>query len=125
MDNHVTKSIDIKKFDIDIRIVPNETEKINENNVFQQILSSLKEVELKNPTLYAVIEQILYHYFFVLYPITPPSKEVRNIVKAITFIGQESLNIHIETNETLEGSVLHYIDEIKMCETLYLSIIEE
>lgn len=124
-DNHVAKSVTIHKFDTDISVIPVETGEITDSAAFEEILSLVKDIEFENPTLYAVIKQILHHYLFVLYPITPHKEVVYLIAEALRLIGKEYLNIHIESHEDLKPSVLHYVDEIKMCETLYLSIIEE
>ncbi|RDW19333.1 tetratricopeptide repeat-containing protein [Oceanobacillus arenosus] len=124
-DNHVAESVAVQKFDINTDVIPIEAVEITESAAFNEILFLVKDIEFENPTLYAVIKQILQHYLFVLYPIAPHQEVAYPIAEALKLIGMEYLNIHIESHENLEPTVLHYVDEIKMCETLYMSIIEE
>jgi hypothetical protein len=54
----------------------------------------------------------------------PAADDANEIAEALITIGSQYLNLH---NEDLvhNEKVHHYIDEITMCEALYLSIIDE
>ncbi len=83
----------------------------------------MNELEQDNPSLFILLHQMLYRYLYVQYPILPAEEDVHFIGEAIKEIGKELL---IEENhDEMCTSTMAFIDEIKMCEALYLSVIEE
>src|SRR5699024_6637931 len=75
------------------------------------------------PSIFHLLKQLLYRYAYVRYPIMFPGEDIIPIAHALTYIGESYLNIHTGNND-LSDVTMHYIEEIKMCEALYLSIIE-
>ena len=83
----------------------------------------INEIEQENPTLFILLEQLFYRYAYVRYPIMPPNAHIDDISEALKVIGNEYLQM--TNNVEVDPKVDQYIKEIKMCEHLYLSIIEE
>src|SRR5699024_2947385 len=106
-----------------LTIRPTEVKDIRSHIITRQVMFQINELEQKNPTLYILLEQLFYRYAYVRYPIMPPSADVENISKALRIIGNEYLQI--TNNEQVNPEIDQYITEIKTCEHLYLSIIEE
>lgn len=115
--------IHICKLNLHLTINPIEVKEIRQHTITKQVMFLINKFEQKNPTLYILLEQLFYRYAYVRFPIMPPSKDIEKIAKALKFIGNEYL--HIEMNEQTHPEIDNYIEEIKMCERLYLSIIEE
>lgn len=122
-EKNVTDNISIKKLDMHMEISPATVKKIRSHVMFKQTMLLINEIEQENPTLFIMLEQLLYRYMYVRYPMMPSNDDVTKIAEALKSIGQAYL--HIETSTEPHESVVVFINEIKMCETLYLSIIEE
>ncbi|WP_404453737.1 DUF3196 family protein [Oceanobacillus kapialis] len=108
------------------RIVrPYALEKVEDLSIFHQVRSLLEEIEQKNPTLFEMLEKLLFRFLYVHYPIFPPSEEVFQLAEAIKLVGQEYLGIHMDEEMSQPNNILQFSEEIKLSDTLYLSIIEE
>lgn len=124
-DQGITYEVDIHKLDSQIRVVPANILDIASHSIVKQTLLQINELEQKDPSLFILLKQILYRYAYVRYPIMPPNDDVVHIAEALKHIGQEYLNIHIKMGERQSDTIIHYTEEIKACETLYMSMIEE
>lgn len=119
----VTKPVDIHKFGVHIKMIPNQTPAMLDNPFAKVVIQSIEHIEQKNPTLYQLLEKVFKQYLYVLYPITPPIEDVGQVSKALMAIGEEYFNLNIPTDSNDDYS--HYIQEIKTSEILYTSIINE
>lgn len=124
-DNEFDKSVVIHKLDMQIEAIPNQITSIQSHGIFKQILLLINKMEQKNPSLYQLMETLLYRYLYVRYPIMPSSEHIKQISIALTDIAETYLGIEHLQGEELDSDVLRYKKEIQLCETLYLSIIEE
>lgn len=124
-DGGIDKNVDVHKLDMKIKVIPNQITEIESHGTFKQILLLINKMEQKNPSLYQLMETLLYRYIYVRYPIMPASKHVLQIAAALTSVGETYLGIAHPLDEELDSDVLRYKEEIQLCETLYLSIIED
>ena len=115
--------IDVHKFNLDLTVKPNAIKSIRQHKLMKQVMFFISELEQENPTLFILLEQLLYRFAYVRFPIMPPSEDVINIASAVQNLGEQYL--HIEAGKEIHKNVLAYMEEIKMCESLYLSVIEE
>lgn len=122
-DQEISEDVEVHKLDAQLTIKPNTISAIRKHPMIKQILLLISELEQENPSLFILLEQILYRYIYVRYPIMPSNDKILLIAEALRSIGGEYL--HMNTERTISADVEKYIKEIKMCETLYLSIIEE
>lgn len=122
-DKESSDPIHICKLNWHLTIRPKDIKGIRQHAITKQVLFLINKLEQKNPTLFILLEQLFYQYIYVRYPIMPPSTDVEQIAAALQIIGDQSL--HIPTNQEIAPDVDKYIKEIKMCEHLYMSIIEE
>ncbi len=116
--------IEVSKWGRNIEINPNDMEEFRHHTLVKQIFLIINEMEQKNPTLYGLLEKLLYHYMYVRYPILPLKDEAENIALALKAIGANYLNMQLDVDRNLMN-VDHYIEDIERCEALYSSIIEE
>lgn len=121
-DADINKEIEVHKFNKQITVNPLECLTIRDHTITKQTLLLISELEQKNPSLYILLTQLLYRYIYVRYPAVPRSKEVIDIAEALMIIGKRYM--HSDT-DTYKEQIESYIEEIQMCERLYLSIIEE
>lgn len=122
-DKGIVDPIHISKLNLHLTIRPIDVKDIRQHTITKQVMLQISELEQKNPTLYILFEQLFYRYAYVRFPIMPPDTDVENLSKALRVIGNEYLQIQNDEQKNIE--VNKYIEEIKMCEHLYLSIIEE
>lgn len=122
----VSQDILIHKLDLSLSVNPKHVTDLQSDVTMKQTLLLISELEQNNPSLFHLLKQLLFRYAYVRYPIMFPSEDVLQIAEALKHIGNAYLNIHRKPNDALTDDVIiHYIEEIKMCEALYLSIIEE
>lgn len=124
-DSGFNEIVEIHKSDIQLEVVPTEITEIESHGTFKQILLLVNKIEQKNPSLYQLVETLLYRYIYVRYPIMPASEDSEHIATALTHIGKAYLGIPQLSEDELDPDVLPYKEEIQLCEKLYLSIIEE
>jgi len=121
----ITKPVDIHKFGIHLKMIPAETPSWQESIIAKEVYTLIGELEQKNPSLFKLVERLLEHYLYVLYPIIPPVNDATYIAEALILVGHEYLNITVEPSSTDEKEVQRYIQEIKTSDILYQSIIDE
>ncbi|SET69590.1 hypothetical protein SAMN05216389_12129 [Oceanobacillus limi] len=124
-DQEVSDLIDVEKLGSQLHVKPIDVIGLKTHPTMKQTMLLISELEQENPTLFQLIKQLLDRYAYVRYPLLPPSEEAVHIAGALRYIGDQMLNIPNETREELNHNQFHYVDEIKMCEQLYLSIIED
>lgn len=122
-DNEIDDYFSVQKFEQEIKINPSKTAKIRDHHVTMQALSHISELEQNNPSLFIMLEQLLYRYMYIRYPIMPANENIPKIAEALSLIGEQYL--HINNEQEIDANIEKYIDEIKMCEALFLSVIEE
>ncbi|PAV27710.1 hypothetical protein CIL05_20650 [Virgibacillus profundi] len=120
-----SETVPIHKFELNLTVKPTEIVEIKSQGLVKQTLLLINEQEQKNPTLYQMLEVLLFRYAYVRYPIMPPTEDIIQIAAALLSIGEEYLNIHTNRQQKLSEASMRYKEEIKLCESLYLSIIEE
>ncbi|WP_249870950.1 tetratricopeptide repeat protein [Oceanobacillus saliphilus] len=124
-DAGLSDEVEIHKFSIIMNVKPTEIPNIKANELYKQISLFLQDVEQDNPTLFQLCEQLLYRYIYVMYPFMPLSQDVKDIAEAIKNLGNQYLHIQRKEIEEISTKIGHFMKEIKMCDSLYLSIIEE
>ena len=124
-ENNVSDEIEIHKFSLSMGIVPFDLEDMKDNDIYNKILFILRDMEQENPTLFQLLKQLLYRYVYVIYPFMPPFEEVDEIAEAIKKIGKQNLHIPTNSDEEVSEAIARIMKEISMCDSLYLSIIEE
>lgn len=123
-DHKLAETVEIHKLGLQATCIPNDIPQLNEHIIIKEIRLFISELEQENPTLYQLLDQLLYRYTYVRFPIMASSKNVKEIAIALINIGQQYLHISKE-DETYSEKVQFYMEEIKLCESLYLSIIED
>lgn len=123
-EKELTEMVTVKKLDTQVTVKPIELLSIKSSVGVKEITLLISEIEQENPTLFTAVDQLLYRYAYVLYPLMPPTDDVVSIAKALRMIGEQYLNLPDNHAHVPDEMVEHYIEEINMCETLYASIIE-
>jgi len=121
----VSKEVEIHKFDATIRLIPKELPELKETEIYKEVLLLIQDTEQKNPSLFALLKQLLYRYIYVTYPFLPTNENVTDLAEALKDIGNNYLDIHIERLPQLSNKAERFIQEIRTCDSLYLSVIEE
>ncbi|HLR67128.1 tetratricopeptide repeat protein [Virgibacillus alimentarius] len=125
-DEEVTQEVSIHKLNLSLDICPVNVSDLQLNTTVKQTILMVSELEQNNPSLFLLIKQVLYRYAYVRHPIMYPNEDIIEVTRALKYIGNQYLNIHINSDDNmLNDTTVRYIEEIKMCEALYLSIIEE
>lgn len=121
-DGGVEESVSILKFGQTSTVVPSELTQLHSDYIIKQIQMRLGQIEQNNPTMYEMINRLLYHYCYVRYPIFPDEKEVPILVEALKQLGHEYLQLPFSINEELDN-VDQYKSEIELCEQHYVFIV--
>lgn len=124
-DKKVTTDIHICKFGHHITIKPREVSEIRKHAMVKQVMLIIHALEQENPTLFILLEQLFYRYAYVRFPMMPPSNDAGKIAEALLDIGNEYLHMKVDEEKQIQPEIEYYIKEIKLCEHLYLSVIEE
>lgn len=124
-DNEIKQSVDIHKLQLQLNVRPTDIATIKSHMTIKQTMLLISDIEQKNPSLFRLLEQLLFRYVYVRYPIIYPNEDTKEIANALVNIGEEYLNIYTKSSKLSNDNIKYYTEEIKMCENLYLSIIEE
>jgi tetratricopeptide (TPR) repeat protein len=123
-EKEISQTIEIHKLNRKRQVNPVDLLDIESSKTIIEIGLLINVLEQENPTLFTMINQLLYHYAYVRYPLMPHEKDFPVIAEALRRIGEQYLNIVKNHEDKLDDKVQHYIEEINMCESLYSSIIE-
>ncbi|MFC2948506.1 tetratricopeptide repeat protein [Virgibacillus sediminis] len=124
-DAESSKEVTVHKLGQQITVVPNETGGIQVNGLAKQIGLLISEIEQKNPSLFHLLNDLLYRYLYVRFPIIPPYEDALQVAEALRTVGKEYLNVHNESVIKADPAVEEYMEEIKLCDVLYYSVIED
>lgn len=123
-EKEISQTVEIHKLKTHINVKPTELPDMEAEPTIKEIAWLIREIEQENPTLFNMIQQLLYRYTYVLYPLVPPNTNVESVVEALRSTGEQHLNIQLNRVDDRSDKVKYYIEEITMCEALYSSIIE-
>lgn len=98
---------------------------IESHITIKQISLIISEIEQQNPSLFQMLEKLLFRYAYVYYPFLPPSDDAIQIAEALKKIGKEYLNLNEHPNENKYGNSQVYEKEIKIGDLLYSSVLVE
>ncbi|MCT1575749.1 tetratricopeptide repeat protein [Oceanobacillus kimchii] len=124
VDCKVSETISIHKFDVSLDITPNQISKIKDLHEYQLAKKELEIRMVNNPSMQQLIEQLIYRYFYVIYPFKTLNEELDLFISAAINLAKRYLQMDIGIEEISED-VKKWMDSIQMCDSLYLSIIEE
>ncbi|MDY0408596.1 tetratricopeptide repeat protein [Virgibacillus soli] len=117
--------IHITKFGASLHLNPLDIPDLKALSTIKQTMLLFANLEQKNPSLFDILEQLLYRYVYVWYPFIPSHQDVMEIAEALKYIGNQYLYGENDAYEVeMESKTGKYIEEIEMCEKLYLSIID-
>lgn len=120
---HIDQQVSIHKFGKQLTVRPSEISNIRDQDIMKETLVHINDLEQEDPTLFHMLEELLYRYVYVSYPIIPGQGEGPNIAIALEMIGDMYMRDIKRTD--IDPGTSQYIEDITMCEALYLSIIDE
>ncbi|TXL62560.1 tetratricopeptide repeat protein [Cerasibacillus terrae] len=121
-EREINHQVLVSKLDEKRQLIPTQVPNIEQTPFIQDILKKINLVEQKNPTLHSMLKEMIYRYTYVKYPLLPDSDNIQQYATSFLALGKQYLHTY---EEDVDEQVLSYMEEIKMCETLYLSIIEQ
>ncbi|WP_407272646.1 tetratricopeptide repeat protein [Radiobacillus sp. PE A8.2] len=128
-ENQIDQSIEIHKLDQKIIVNPANIKAPYQDAATNQILSFLVDVEQNNPSLFELMEKLLFHYVYVRYPLLPSDQELYPLSIALKQLGNQYLGLTVKQEdyniEQEQEQVDVYIKHILDYETQYYAIIED
>ncbi|MFS0751284.1 tetratricopeptide repeat protein [Oceanobacillus sp. 1P07AA] len=124
VDCKVSEVITIHKFDVSLDIIPTQISAIEDLGEYHL---AKKELEIRmenNPSMQQLIDQLIYRYFYVIYPFETLNEQLDSFITAAIYLAKRYLQMDIDIEE-ITDDVKKWMDSIQMCDSLYLSIIEE
>lgn len=123
-DQQLDEMIEVHKFGVIKTLIPKETSRIKEQRFFQDMIQLISEFEQENPSLHNMLQQLLYRYTYVRFPVMVANNQNEYIAQALLLTGKSYLNMTIDV-DSAGDNVRFYMEEIKYCESIYFSIIED
>ncbi|WP_152654776.1 tetratricopeptide repeat protein [Oceanobacillus sp. CFH 90083] len=120
----VERSVHIHKFETKMMMQPSELSRISKEKTYIAIMKELEKRAEANPTLLNMIGQLVYRYFYVTYPFTPKESDILIFAEAVYLLGNDYLQMDTRQEE-MDNAAEAWTESIKICNSLYLSIIEE
>ncbi|WP_164216886.1 tetratricopeptide repeat protein [Virgibacillus sp. YIM 98842] len=121
----VKDKVHIRKLGLQLKVKPTEVTELKKQNILKETVYHLEEMEQQNPSLMKLLNKILYRYIYVRYPIMPPSEDAGIIAHALIHIGKEYISPENNSITEPDALIASYLKEINLCESLFLSIIDE
>ena len=119
-ERNLTEKLTVEKFGREIEICPAQLVDIKEQELFQTILDKLSEVEQNDPTLYALIEQLVYQYHYVRYPFLFDVIEIDQLTEAFVFVGKK----HLAMTSGVDEKIKNEVETIEICSQMYLNVMD-
>jgi len=116
---NVRDNVKIFKLGEELTVRPIDVTSIQE--YMRSVLVYLENLEQKDPTLFNMLKTTLHRYMYVKFPII--HENMKEVATALTFIGHA--HMYDADDFQINKSIEKYIYDIKKCEALYLSIIED
>lgn len=121
----ITEEVAVNKLNYAKVFFPARTAALESDISVKQTTLLINEIEQDNPSLYQMLKQLLARFAYVRYPIMFPEEDVIHIAQALKQIGNDYLQLSPPTEEPPGEIAAQYIEEIRLCEALYLAIIEQ
>lgn len=86
-DSDMSKEVEVYKLDVRVSVKPQDIPEIRRHPIFKQVLLLLRELEHENPSLFILLEQLLYRYLYVRYPMMPQADQSPAVAEALRSIG--------------------------------------
>ncbi|MYL34208.1 tetratricopeptide repeat protein [Pontibacillus yanchengensis] len=128
-EQQVERNVEVQKLGESLVVNPSELSDILAHPSSIHILNLLNEVEQNNPTLYEFIQQLLFRYMYVRFPIMPNDKELPSIAKALFELSSTYLQLENEpfpmASSIPDDSVDVWKQQIEYYEVHYFSVLDE
>ncbi|CQR48054.1 hypothetical protein BN1058_02396 [Paraliobacillus sp. PM-2] len=123
--NDYNGCIEIEKFSKKMKINPNSHPYMTDDPIYKKVKKELEDIEQKNPSLYQLADQMLYRYFFVLYPFISENIHIQQIKEAIIYLASASFmdEASIQSKSVSETLAL-YIEDLLYYEKVYFSLMK-
>jgi tetratricopeptide (TPR) repeat protein len=121
----VKEKVHIQKLGLELKVKPMEVTELKKQNILKETVFYLEELEQQNPSLMELLNKMLYRYIYVRYPIMPPMEDAGIIAQALIHIGKEYVESGHNAITEPDELIVSYLQEINLCESLFLSIIDE
>lgn len=128
-DQKIDQEVEISKLGEKQVVNPSKLHDILSHPSSRQILNVLEAVEHDNPTLYEFIQQLLFRYMYVRFPIMPTDEETPSLAKAFFELGTSYLQLdhypYPLENYGSQKEVDLWKQQIEYYEANYFSVLEE
>lgn len=112
--------VTVEKFGQVMEVCPHQLVDIKEQKGYKSMLASLSDIEQNNPTLFTLIEQLIYQYHFIHYPFLSENEVNDRLTEAFIYVGKKHLSLTTEDQEEMKEEV----ETIEISSQLYLNILE-
>ncbi|MFB1051806.1 hypothetical protein [Paraliobacillus sp. JSM ZJ581] len=124
--NMCNDEVTICKFSQTTYINPNTFPYMTDHPIYKKIKKELEEIEQKNPSLYELADQMLYRYFFVVYPFVLNDKNMLHIKDAIIYLSSVSfMDEKTLQDEYVSETLSLYIEDLLYYEKVYFSLMKK
>lgn len=120
---HIRENITVKKFTFQQTFQPVNIPIFEKHPIYEQGLFLIHKEQQKNPSMLHFLERLLYRYLYTRFPFMPNEEQLKNIIKAIVYIVEQTLHNDDECKSC--SYITEYVEEIRFFEVLYLDIIDE
>ncbi|WP_217586882.1 tetratricopeptide repeat protein [Lentibacillus saliphilus] len=121
-DRGVNQPVNVHKLGLSGEFTPMNVPRIENHVTIKETRARLNEMDQSNPTMFQQLHTLLLRFAYVRYPLIPDEDQAPALAEALISIGNNLLSIHNETDE--HQMVSRYVEELNLCDGLYLSIID-
>src|SRR5699024_12472514 len=107
-DLNYAQVVKIHKFNEELDVIPINIQSIKYHPIFKQTMFIFSDLEQQNPSLYTMLEQLLYRYTYVRYPFFPPKDSILVIAQALRQLGEKYINLHKEIDRPDQAREVAY-----------------
>lgn len=128
-EHQVDQELEVTKLGDSITVNPSKLSDVLTHPSSESLLKHLDEVEQNNPTLYEFIEQLIFRYLYVRFPIMPKDEETPALAKAFFDLGTSYLQLNHEAvpleNYGSDKEVDLWKQQIEYYEANYFSVLDD